>query len=91
MEDAFAALLAGNAVFFMEGYDHAMKFPARVIPIWECREQKQKRFSGVPEKDFPILLKQTRPCEETAPGYKNEGRGNEHRGPFKYCDSASLY
>lgn len=32
MEDAFAALLAGNAVFFMEGYDHAMKISSKGYP-----------------------------------------------------------
>ena len=32
MEDAFAALLAGNAVFFMEGYDRAMKISSKGYP-----------------------------------------------------------
>lgn len=32
MEDAFAALLAGNAIFFMDGYDRAMKISSKGYP-----------------------------------------------------------
>ena len=32
MESAFAALLAGNAVFFMDGYDQAMKIAGKGYP-----------------------------------------------------------
>lgn len=32
MEEAFAALLAGNAIFFMDGYDKAMKISSKGYP-----------------------------------------------------------
>lgn len=32
MEDAFAALLAGNAVFFLDGFDKAMKISSKGYP-----------------------------------------------------------
>lgn len=47
MEDAFAALLAGNAVFFADGYDKAMKISSKGYPNMGVSEvQSEKVIRG---------------------------------------------
>lgn len=47
MEDAFAALLAGNAVFFSDGYDKAMKISSKGYPNMGVSEvQSEKVIRG---------------------------------------------
>lgn len=48
MEEAFAALLSGNAVFFMDGYDKAMKIASKGYPglgVTEAETEKVLRGS----------------------------------------------
>lgn len=48
MEETFAALLAGNAVFFMDGYDQAMKISSKGYPnmgVSEAETEKVLRGS----------------------------------------------
>lgn len=48
MEEAFSAMLAGNAVFFMDGYDQAMKISSRGYPnmgVSEAETEKVLRGS----------------------------------------------
>lgn len=48
MEEAFAALLAGNAVFFIDGYDKAMKISSKGYPgmgVSEAESEKVLRGS----------------------------------------------
>ena len=47
MEDAFAALLAGNAIFFVDGYDKAMKISSKGYPNMGVSEvQSEKVIRG---------------------------------------------
>lgn len=47
MEDAFAAMLAGNAIFFVDGYDKAMKISSKGYPNMGVSEvQSEKVIRG---------------------------------------------
>lgn len=46
MEEAMAAMLAGNAIFFLEGYDHALKISSKGYP-----------GMGVPKSDSEKVLR----------------------------------
>ena len=43
MEEVFSAMLAGNAVFFMDGYDKAMKISSRGYPGLDVSEAETEK------------------------------------------------
>ena len=55
MEQVFAGLLAGNAVFFMDGFDQAMKISSAGYPSMGVTEVEWRRFCEVPGKASLIL------------------------------------
>lgn len=50
MEEVFGAVLSGNAVFFMDGYDRAMKISSKGYPGLDVSEAERKKCCGVPKK-----------------------------------------
>ena len=60
LEDAFASMLAGNAVLFVDGYDCAVKSVRRDIQIWESRKPSPRKCCAAQTRAFPIPSKPTR-------------------------------
>ena len=84
MEEAFAALLAGNAVFFMDGYDKAMKISSKGYPnlgVSEAETEKVLRgsregFSDSVKTNSALVRKRLRDTrmkvEETSVGVRSK-------------------
>ena len=50
MEEVFGAVLSGNAVFFLDGYDKAMKISSKGYPGLPVSEVKTERSSEAPRR-----------------------------------------
>ena len=50
MEEVFGAILSGNAVFFLDGYDKAMKISSKGYPGLAVSEVKTERSSEAPRR-----------------------------------------
>lgn len=54
MDEVFGAMLAGNAVFFMDGYDQAMKISSTGYPRMGVSEADTEKVLRGSRRDFPI-------------------------------------
>ncbi len=57
MEAAFAALLAGNAIFFMDGYDQAMKISSKGYPNMGVSEAETEKVIRGSREGFSDAVK----------------------------------
>ena len=57
METAFAALLAGNAIFFMDGYDQAMKISSKGYPNMGVSEAETEKVIRGSREGFSDAVK----------------------------------
>lgn len=70
MEEVFGAVLSGNAVFFMDGYDRAMKISSKGYPGLDVSEaEKEKVLQGFQRRLLRQRKNQCGPCTEADPGY----------------------
>ena len=54
MEQVFTGVLSGDAVFFMDGFDQAMKISSAGYPSMGVTEVEMERCFVVPKRAFPI-------------------------------------
>ena len=57
MEEAMSAMLAGNAVFFMDGYDKAMKISSKGYPAMGVQEVKTEKVVRGSKEGFTDSVK----------------------------------
>ncbi len=57
MDELFASMLAGNAVFFLDGYARSIRCPARDIPTSLWQRRPEKRFCGDQKEGFTDAVK----------------------------------
>ena len=70
MEEVFGAVLSGNAVFFMDGYDRAMKDIQQRLSGAGCiRSGNGKSAAGFQRRLLRQRKNQCGPCTEADPGY----------------------
>lgn len=55
LEEAMAAMFAGNAVLFVDGYDRAIKIGSKGYPGSGVRKRIQKKVCEAPKKHFLSL------------------------------------
>ena len=55
LEEAMAAMFAGNAVLFVDGYDRAIKIGSKAIREAVSRKRIQKKVCEAPKKHFLSL------------------------------------
>ena len=85
MEEVLSAVLAGNAVFFIDGYDKAMKISSKGYPDMGVSEAKSER------RIFGFCKNKLRTGQKADPEQQNEGRGKNDRCPIKDSPAASLH
>lgn len=57
MEDAFAAMLAGNAIFFIDGFDEAMKISSKGYPNMGVSEAETEKVLRGSKEGFSDAVK----------------------------------
>lgn len=57
MEEAFAAMLAGNAIFFLDGYDQAMKISSKGYPNMGVTEAETEKVLRGSKEGFSDAVK----------------------------------
>lgn len=68
MEEVFSAMLAGNAVFFMDGYDKAMKISSRGYPGLDVSEAETEKVLRGSKEGFYDRVKLMRLSYESGFG-----------------------
>ena len=85
MEQVFTGVLSGDAVFFMDGFDQAMKISSAGYPSMGVTEAETgKGASWFQGGLFRFRENQFRPDSEASSGYPIEGGGILYRGTFPY-------
>ena len=89
MEEVLSAVLAGNAVFFIDGYDKAMKISSKGYPDMGVSEAKSEKVLRGSKEGF--CKNKLRTGQKADPEQQNEGRGKNDRCPIKDSPAASLH
>ena len=80
-----------NAVFFLDGYDKAMKISSKGYPGLPVSEVKTEKVLRGSKEGFCDSVKiNAGPCEKADPGYQAEGGAEQHRCTLQYGGTASL-
>ncbi len=68
MEEVLSAVLAGNAVFFIDGYDKAMKISSKGYPDMGVSEAKSEKVLRGSKEGFSIRKNKLRTGQKADPG-----------------------
>ena len=87
MEEVLSAVFAGNAVFFIDGYDRAMKISSKGYPNMGVSEAESEKVLRGSKEGFSDSVK----TNSALVRKRNEGRGKNNRCPVQNCSAAPLY
>ena len=91
MEEVFGAVLSGNAVFFMDGYDRAMKISSKGYPGLDVSEaETEKVLRGSKEGFCDSVKTNAALVRKRIRDTRLEGRTAKYRGAFQYGGAASV-
>ena len=84
LDESIDAMLAGNAVFFIDGYDKAMKISSKGYPDMGVSEAKSRKSPArFQRRIFGFCKNKLRTGQKADPEQQNEGRGKNDRCPIK--------